>query len=145
MNKIIYNDIYPFKERRIDYTKPVQVYRNLTRKGKVYSIKQSGKVVAFAYSLMLKDVTFVVSHKVQAKVRATGHRQVHAYAKGNICLLPRETSDKLPVRITYNPYHNDNFIKIYEHNVKDVFKSDYITFGENGLVAYETNSQPVNY
>ena len=37
--------ITPYKSREIDYSTPVKIYRNLNKKGKVYSIQQNGLVV----------------------------------------------------------------------------------------------------
>jgi hypothetical protein len=146
MSNYLQNDIHSFKGREIDYSKPVMVYRNLTRKGQVYSIKQSGKVVAFAYRLTLKNVDFIVNHKTQAKIRINKHRQVHAYAKGFIGATPCFRGEKEVARITYNPYHNDNFVKITSTGkTTDVFKTECVTFGEGGLIIYQEDFQPVNY
>jgi hypothetical protein len=138
------NDIHSFKGREINYSKPVMVYRNLTRKGTVYSIKQSGRVVAFAYGLVLRSVDFIVNRKAQAKIRITKHRQVHAYAKGLISTNSCFDFKKTPSRVTYNPYKNDNFIKINKNGeVKDIFRADCVSFGEGGLVMYENDYQPI--
>lgn len=51
--------ITPYKDRVIDYSKPVRVYRDLHNK--CYSIQQNGKVVAHAEQLELKECRFIVN------------------------------------------------------------------------------------
>ena len=49
------NNIVPFKERAINLEERVQVYRNLHRAGRTYSVKQKGLVVAHATRICLRD------------------------------------------------------------------------------------------
>lgn len=51
----------PYKNRELDRTKAVEIYRNLTRKDYKYSVRQNGLVVAHANILYLEDCTFKVN------------------------------------------------------------------------------------
>lgn len=113
------NKIQPFKERLINLDKPVEVYRNLNRKGRVYSIRQNGLVVGHAQRLMLRDVTFHVSKSGVDRVRQNKRKNVHAWASGLIALnggmgtdatVLDERNKTLSAKITYNPYQNYNFM-----------------------------------
>jgi hypothetical protein len=138
MNPIFTNDIHSFKGRELDVSKPVLVYRNLTRKGKVYSIKQSGRVVAHAYRLILKDVDFVINYKAQAKIRLTKQRQVHAYAKGFISETRCSTNGFGSVYITYNPHKNDEFMGIGgEGYCEKIYDAGCVEFSEIGLYSFK--------
>jgi len=113
------NNITPFKEREIDLDKSVEVYRNLNRKGRVYSIRQNGLVVGHATAVMLHDVKFRVGKSGVDRVRKNMRKNVHAWASGTIALNGGmgttanqldERKDTLPAKITYNPYTDYNFM-----------------------------------
>jgi hypothetical protein len=72
----------PFKGRILLSDEPIIVYRNLNRKGKVYSIKQGNWVVGHATNLVMHDCEFVVNKAGKARAIKTGQRNVHAYIKG---------------------------------------------------------------
>lgn len=79
----------PFKGRKVDYSKPVQVYRNLN--GELWnrwSIRQGGLVVAHAEELQLSGVRFKVSHSGWARMIESGRRNVHAIAVGDLIKKP---------------------------------------------------------
>jgi hypothetical protein len=112
------NRVDSFKGRGIDLSKKVKVYRNLTRKGKVYSIQQGGLVVGTTDCIMLNNVKFTVSKKTQERVRLTKQRNVHAYAVGYISIEGEmgttaeemdNTEQHLPLLVTYNPYNDSHF------------------------------------
>ena len=58
------NVIIPFKQREIDFARPVSIYRNLTKKGVWYSIVQDKVTVAHTSSICLRDCTFNVNEKI---------------------------------------------------------------------------------
>ena len=125
--------IEPFKNRRIKYADEVWVYRNLTRGSKtipVYSIKQNGRVVAHATSLLLSDCRFVVSKKGYERVRKTGHKNVHAYVVGK---LEHEIAGEFSQRAYYNPRANygPNFICV--HDSQPLLMAEYVHLGTNGV------------
>tara|TARA_R100001086_G_scaffold115082_1_gene58763 strand:- start:971 stop:1459 length:489 start_codon:yes stop_codon:yes gene_type:complete len=88
----------------LDLTRPVRVYRNLTRD--CYSIQQGGIVKAHADSVVLEDVAWTVSQPGRRRVIRDGKKNVHAFAVGY--LVPTTTAAyAAPVR--YNPYKMDSF------------------------------------
>lgn len=93
------------KERTLDRSKPVRVYRNIRRD--VYSVQQKGLVVAHGTALALRDCQFVVNEAGRQRVLAEKRKNVHAYVKGFVL-------DGIPDRdgfrrVTYNPYKMDQF------------------------------------
>lgn len=72
--------LQPFKGRKLDKRREIEVYRNLNRGG--YSIRQDGLVVAHADNVMVKDATFVVNGAGWRRMRQEGRRNVHAWVRG---------------------------------------------------------------
>lgn len=88
----------------------VFVYRNLKFKHRpVYSVRdvKTGRVVAHAESITLKDVEFVVGQRGRERVIREKSKNVHAGFRG------RPTSKVVNVtkEITYNPYKYKSFIE----------------------------------
>lgn len=103
----------------IDYTKSVEVYRNLSREAKkyflgkkVYSIKQRGKVVAWATAVMLNKVTFHVRASGRKRVLLEKRKNVHATAKGFIVDSSHgaDRNDCFRTFVSYNPYESEYFL-----------------------------------
>jgi hypothetical protein len=95
-----------YKNRVIDRSKKVRVYRNLHRNGVAYSIMQNGLVVAHSRHIALVNCKFIVHRKGWERMCATGHKNVHAFVEGklvNSCMgvLPKNRNSKLP-RIRYD-------------------------------------------
>ena len=83
----------------------VEVYRNLHKN--CLSVRHKGKVIDHADVVHLTDVKFVVRPAGHAKVIATGHKNVHAFAKGT---LVDASGINGPFRtVTYNPYKMNSF------------------------------------
>lgn len=86
----------------------VRVYWNLHKK--CYSVQHKGRVIMHCNSfLFLSDVTLKVSAKGNAKVRAQGKKNVHAFVcgtlvPGGVDVVGTETA------ITYNPYRFTTFV-----------------------------------
>jgi hypothetical protein len=101
-----YNRVYD-----LDYREPVDVYRNVNKKGVVYSIRQGGYVVAHATEITLLNAEFIVKDSGKKRVRKTGVKNVHAWVTGEILKerVPSETSD-LRAKVIYNPKKNDTFV-----------------------------------
>ncbi len=77
--------ITPYKERTLDESKPVHVYRNLGNAAKErYSIRQGGLVVGHTDEITLADCEFKVSEAGRQRVLREGRKNVHAYIKGRI-------------------------------------------------------------
>lgn len=113
------NRITLFKDREIDFYKPVMVYRNLNRKGKVYSIKQNGLVVAHTTCLTMSNCEFKVNQSGKKRALETTQRNVHAYIEGKITLrgimgttaeLAEERNYNLPAKISYYPFDEKGFV-----------------------------------
>jgi len=82
--------IKSYKRRSIRRDEPVEIYRNLHRRGVVYSVRQRGRVVAHATELVLSDVAFVVNTAGHRRAKIEKTRNVHAWARGWITdVVPR--------------------------------------------------------
>lgn len=106
--------MHTYKDRQVDYSKPVKVYRNLHNS--LLSVVQDNLVVAHAEEIYLKDVSFLVQKAGQKKCRETRQKTVHAYAKGMI-----DTQSPLYPdynRISYDPYKYDGFTNAVGDEVK---------------------------
>lgn len=114
------NIIYPYKDRCIELSKHILVYKNLHKN--CYSIKQSGKVVAHAERLCLRDVHFIVNEKERQKILIKKQKSVHAFMKGYYTTIGMGTTSKrndLPIGIYYNPYKKGSFMmRGYEKPIK---------------------------
>lgn len=98
----------PFKNRVVDRSLPVQIYRCLVRKGVVYSVRQGGQVVGHTSSFMLKSCKFVMNQAGRKRAVRLQERNVHAYVEG--FLVPREeVLLKFSYKLTYNPFKNSKF------------------------------------
>jgi hypothetical protein len=98
----------------INDTTEVDVYCDLHRK--VSSVKaitgpRKGHVIDKPREIVLESVTFRVSQAAVHKIRETGVRSVHAYARGRRkTLLPAEVK-AMPdaIRVQYNPHLRGEF------------------------------------
>lgn len=107
------NQLTAFKGRKLNKKKPVLVYRNLNRKGKVYSLLQNGLVVAYATAICLVDCEFIVRKAGCEKVKKEKRKNVHAFIKGTVsgsCMGTTAKRNDLPVTVSYNPYENSTFM-----------------------------------
>lgn len=94
----------------------VKLYRNLHKKGVVYSVLHNNKVIAYTTDLILKDVKFIVRKAGQAKVRSSKRKNVHAFISGTmitdlgylhtVCLWFSNAGKTA----YYNPYTCDTFV-----------------------------------
>lgn len=96
----------------------VFVYRNLHRKGVVYSLRSqsTGRVVGYSSDINLEDVRFRVGKAGQERVRREGKKYVHAGVVGRPHSLDTSFCIALPldekwVKVSYNPYKNDSFVR----------------------------------
>lgn len=110
----------------------VFIYRNLNRKGIVYSLKAmdgeyKGKVLGYATYILVKDPKFVVSEKGRQRVLKERRKNVHAGVVGELVSVfeytPRHLDlsaltcqpcnwqhiHKAATPITYNPYRHSTF------------------------------------
>lgn len=106
------NEVIPFKGRTIDYSKPIRIYRNLTKKGVWYSIVQKGKTVAHSTAICVKDAVFHVNEKTRQRVIKNKRKEFHAYIEGFYTTSGMGTTaakNDLCVEIKYNPYKYKQF------------------------------------
>jgi hypothetical protein len=97
----------------------VKVYRNLTKQ--CYSVMHQGLVMLHTNGIYLMDAKFVVRPAGNARVRATGRKNVHAfivaqdhvsYIGQHLRQLPEMVEKYKPghwQRVSYNPYTMTNF------------------------------------
>jgi hypothetical protein len=125
-----------YKNRTLDHTKPVQVYKNLHKN--MWSVRQQGKIVAHTDTILLKDCEYRVGEKGRQRVIESKSKNVHAYITGFVVdEIPDETyvddDDCHYYRIvTYNPYKLPYF-----HDSKDkipVYNSDWASLDVNDEV-----------
>jgi hypothetical protein len=132
------NIIHPFKGRTINMDKPIDVYRNLNRKGKWYSVKQGGLVVAHTKAICVRDASFVVNESGKKRAIETNQRNVHAFIRGYFDVSGMGTSAKgrLPVKITYTPFSEKGF------HIKDsgdeIRRARFLIVNEEGVQASYT-------
>lgn len=133
MEKFVTNrETYWEQFRDIDYTKPVEVYRNLHKK--VWSVRQSGLVVAHTWNILLKQVEYKVSETGRKRVLIEQRKNVHAVVRGLITDysdiqaayigLGLSDDDVMPhCYLTYNPYKYSSFVN--KENGRPIRSSDF--------------------
>ena len=94
----------------IDTSKRVYVYYNLHKK--VWSVRQSGKVVKHTKDIILKDCRFLVSKAGQKRVRQEKKKNVHAGVSGYVVdnIPEAKLGMSSEAFLTYNPYKHDGFM-----------------------------------
>lgn len=123
--------IESYKGREIDFKKTVRVYRNLNKKGVVWSVQQKGKVVAHATDLSLTGCVCLINHETQGRVRKSKQRQVHAYIEG---IISRQKKFEKTYSITYKPFEHDYFYTMDITSIPVFIQGgDYMHFGPNGV------------
>lgn len=127
--------IIPYKNREIDYSFPIQVYRNLTKK--CWSLRQDRLVVAHADELYLTNFSCVVIEKYRQKVVKTKVKNVHAWICG---YLTDECNESYHSIITYNPYYNKYFMRTsifapqHKHEIVNKKQDSILWFKNTGKI-----------
>ncbi len=100
----------PFKNRKIEYDKPILAYRKLYKNSTkvLYSLKQNGLVVAHSDVFTLYNCKTIINKGGQKRCRETGVRNVHAFIWGYLPENMWEFSDYY-YKVHYNPMVDDNF------------------------------------
>lgn len=120
--------------KQLNYEKPVRVYRNLRRH--CYSIKQGGRVVAYADTILLNNPNFLVSESGRQRVLREGRKNVHAYIEGLITFTPFKGYMSLNWRpLTYNPYEHTAFVD--GPTQTKVITAQQVLMTPNGVLYYE--------
>jgi hypothetical protein len=136
------NIITPFKNRVIDEKQPVLLYRNLTRKGRIYSLKQNGLVVAHTTAICLKNVEFVINKAGKKQAIKTKIRNVHAFIKGYVTGSGMGTTAKvncLPVVVKYDPFSELGFYHELTIKKKEMRGALFVIANHEGVKAAYTH------
>lgn len=126
--------INSYKNRKIDYTKKIYVYRNLNCKSEEerYSVMQNGLVVAHCDEIYLEEVDFVIRKAGKRLARCSGKRNVHAFIKGFIINKPIKTKFFTPIR--YNPFNEYGFFS--NENNQELKKASTVILKKSAIIAY---------
>lgn len=92
----------------IDYSKPVQVYRNLNKPGCQFSVRQGGKVRGYVDSIVLTDCKFKHATPKQLQEVRTGARQVCQWITGLISEITVR-GDRPVLQVSCDPKISDGF------------------------------------
>jgi hypothetical protein len=131
-------EIKPYKYRvfDLDFSAPVEVYRNVNRKGVSYSIRQSGYVVAHGTDIHLVNAEFVVQEGGRKRVKKSGKKNVHAWVRGEIVQAQPVDEDDRTYQIEYNPKKNKAFMR--KDTKKEIKAAPYVMLTSKGV--YGNNS-----
>ena len=113
-----------YKNREIDGTREVEVYRNLHRD--CWSIRQDGVVVAHANSVGLTNCTFKVSQAGRQRVLRDQKKNVHAKIVGTL----NANVIRQPCLLIYNPYGLSYFHGIFEGH-KELTNAERVHLGSH--------------
>lgn len=105
-------DFVSYKGRSVKEGQLVRVYRNLNRKGVVYSIVNfhTGLVVGHASKMVLNHCSFDVSQAGRERVLREQKKNVHAYITGNYETYGEDADDvSVGSFVEYNPYKMKTF------------------------------------
>lgn len=103
------------------------VYRNLTRR--TWSVREGGHVVEHVREIALIDVRLVVQPGGRAACLRTGHRGVHAYARGT--RIPYEGVPEGTIEVGYNPWCSEFFTS--RPGFQKVLSCRFAVFTDNGI------------
>lgn len=111
-------------------TTKVFAYRNLNRKGVVWSIKdcKSNLVVDRVEEAYFKNAELKVSEAGRQRVLKQQKKNIHAGVKGT--RLKTKPKVSMWIKASYDPYKNKSFIDWY---TDPVFKAKYAMLNEKGL------------
>ena len=112
-----------YKDRKIDFNKPVMIYKNLHNG--LFSVKQGGLVVAHIESVLLASVSFKVNESGRERVIKEQKKNVHAFIIGYVLNVNHTPMSLLKRAISYNPYKynyfyfkdNDSIAKLNNNNL----------------------------
>jgi hypothetical protein len=106
-------------------------YRNLNRKGVVWSVKstQSGLVVDRSKNVFISNVDLVVSAAGRKRVLRQKRKNVHAGVRGK--RLKSSPKNVIWHKVTYNPYLYESFV--FADNKTPVLNAKYAKLNKFGL------------
>lgn len=124
--------ITPYQYREIDPDARVEVYRNVTKKGVVYSIRQFGYVVAHAIEVNIVNAEFVVKQSGRKRVKKTGTKNVHAFVRGEL-IRSRGPISGHQFQVVYNPKRYREFRRMDLR--KPIKEAKFVVLGQEGVWA----------
>lgn len=125
----------PFKNREINRSEEVEVYRNLNNK--CFSIRQNGLVIAHADGFTIDNVKTKISETGRQRVLKEKRKNVHAtiigenVKKADNLILNSNSFDEL----YYNPYELDSFIN--KKTGEPIFSCNRILFHDGSAYIVE--------
>lgn len=125
--------IVPYKNRTIRIYYPVEVYRNVNKKGVWYSVRQDGKVVAHVTEISLREVKFHVGEGGRKRAKKTKRKNVHAWLTGYVTNYAKARYGKEMTRVVYDPMKYKNFVTLKDK--KRVKKARTAVLYADGLIA----------
>jgi hypothetical protein len=120
-----------YKDRTVDFSKYVDVYRCLNRSGKTYSIRQDGKVVAHTEKLILKKCEFIINKSGKQRCIETGDRNVHAFIRGYI-----GNGDDVPLSFGFHIHYNPFDERVFFSNNFEIKEANAVHIRQGGIFAY---------
>jgi hypothetical protein len=118
----MFEKVTAYRNRTIDPTKKVKVYKNLHKN--TFSIQQNGKVVGHSHFIVLKNCKFVVNEAGRKRVLEKKQKNVHAFVVGHLVHKNSHHngfSELNQAFVSYNPYAFDKFYLRGMHNVWSEF------------------------
>lgn len=116
-------------------------YRNLNRKGVVWSVKsrRTGRVLARLPYVMIENAILSVSPRGRARVLREKRKNVHAgvigtWMRGAIPVSGDTSPSSLWVRLKYDPYKYDSFVRA--DNKQPINKAVYVILNQNGAFGF---------
>lgn len=122
----------PYKNRKCNPHLPVQVYKNIHKKG--YSIRQEGLVVGHTEDATILDGEFIVREPGRQRTLRHKVKNVHAWVEGTL----QTTRPQIPlkVRISYNPYKNSTFVDRVGNEIRN---ARLVVLRWDGVTAWRIN------
>lgn len=120
--------------------KPIIVEVYLNTHATAWSVRAKGKVIGHATYVALHNVSFVVQQSGRLRSIKDGHKNVHAWAKGEL-VLDKDTLDKIAKldmkNLEYDPRSDTTFVDLVTK--EPVTKADWAEF------VISSQQQPIGY
>ena len=111
-------EIIPYKSRDVYLSKKVRMYRCLNRKGFVFSLSQSGKVIGHTSSIVLKNCKLLILESGKNRCIREQQRNVHAFVEGHIA-SEKDIKLAASVKLFYDPYGDKKFHTSFSDEISE--------------------------
>ena len=120
--------------------KPIIVEVYLNTHATAWSVRAKGKVIGHATYVALHNVSFVVQQSGRLRSIKDGHKNVHAWAKGEL-VLDKDTLDKIAKldmrNLKYDPRSDTTFLDlITKEPVTQAAWAEFVIIGKEPAAAY---------